>query len=800
MPQHVSGRFNFGAALSEDGLNRVSAALRVVRPELFQKSDSILIKPPTGTDPGHTLKITAIVDGSIQFNLFPVLGSPVPEETFFVKAKITFSLTDSLLGLVTRIGLQIEAMGRFIQPISPSDPLVIRLEKRQDGSDYMDIVDIEGLHPNVQLLAGAIDAGAAVGLVYEAGDDSQLGRSFRAIVNYLINLFLRDTLKRTIVEFPVPALERVIEFGPMGKLPIQEIHSRNNSLYVWMGNEEVSTPQPFPDAPIPLPHLRFGISNQGLHRVVDALLPIPIDLPPPANPSRPSLKIYGDGLNIHKILFQLIPWVSPFPAPPGTPQIPGLNNIPTAIFFGGNLMIQVRFSVLGVNIDFDLPIPLDQLSSYWGSFVPVMSVGNLAADQNAIVEARIVPATGFFDAWCIFLITNYRDYFASAIRHKLQEFADIPIVKKFCNIPIIGWLVCGVIKFASYIVEVAAWLTGGVLDLAMSVSLTELINAALRIARLFIEAPSSRLFKLSQAELLEKLGLTISTAQLQVISNGRGGEFTLDASFDATGVPVPPAPPLPTPIQSNPLPPQPLPPEFGEILPEYSPADFQPVFTLPLPTWSAQQTETAVFSVTIEAINQPTVFARLTVVNEPQHGGWKITQTMVAADGSNLMRAFATYDSHGNPLEMQVESNPQHNIMQITKYLPTGYASVEFKRDSTALTKDVLLRGGIGQEFETFWIYRLSRCVLSPVTGLAFARVESSDPVMYANWARQIPVRVTVAAGTKTPPGGLAAIPIWLTTSRDEETDVSFESLQDGSGLLSVNISHHGTLVRLERV
>jgi hypothetical protein len=98
----------------------------------------------------------------------------------------------------------------------------------------------------VRLLAGAVDAGAAIHKVFNTDDDSQLGRTFRAVINYLIDLFLKDTLKRVVTEFPVPGLDKLVKLGALGAVPIREIHAQNDALYLWMGDEEVPSPQPFP--------------------------------------------------------------------------------------------------------------------------------------------------------------------------------------------------------------------------------------------------------------------------------------------------------------------------------------------------------------------------------------------------------------------------------------------------------------------------------------------------------------------------------------------------------------------------
>ncbi len=785
MPQHVSGRFNFGASITEDGLNLVSGALRVTKPELFQKSDDIPIKAD------HTLRITAIADDPVEFNLYPIPSNPdLQPDTFFVRVKLKFSLTDSVLGLVTRIGVVLEAVGRFIQPVNPGEQLRIRVEKRPDGSDYLDIIDIEGDQPSVKLLSGAVDAGAAITAVY-GDDDSQLGRTFRAVVNYLISLFLKDTLKRVVLEFPVPGLDKLVKFGPLGPVPIREVHAQNDALYVWMGDEEIPAPQPFPTAPVPSAHLRIGATETGLRRVVDASLPIPIPIQPA---SGAHITFRSEGLEVYKILFKLVPWAFPFPLPPGTPQIPGVNNIPVAIFIQGNIIIHVDFTVLGAHIAFDIPIPFDSLTSYLGSFVPVLTVDKPDV-KDAAVTLSVVPATGFNDAWIAFIVTNYRGLFADAIRRKLDELKDTEIGKKICHVPVLGWIFCGIITLASKLLEVAAWLTGAALDEAFSPFFTVLVNVVVRLLRIFFDGPKQKLYSLAQSQLQDQLGLTISQAQINVIDNGRGGELLLEASFEGTGVPIPPEPPSPTPLPMPP-PPNVPPPPGSDVLPEYGPGDFQPPYALPAPVFVDGATEN--FSLSVEDASGAVVATgQLQVVYKKTAAGWEIRQTTVLAGTPAQSVTTATYDAAFKPLEST--STDGAGISHSIGFLSSGYARAQVTFGSDTESTQVLLRGGVGQEFESIWIFRLGHSLLAPVANAVFSKIEISNPAAYVNWARQVPIKLSIVAGTVTLPGNPTPTPTWQINSADDENEVQFVCLQDGTAILNGITRHEGTVVRFTR-
>src|SRR5258707_208806 len=88
---HVTIEHEFGAALHEDGLNIVSGALRLLRPELFEKSTDIVVKPPTAgppPEPAHVLTLYALVNQPLAFNLYPIANTDLPEDSFFVQVSV----------------------------------------------------------------------------------------------------------------------------------------------------------------------------------------------------------------------------------------------------------------------------------------------------------------------------------------------------------------------------------------------------------------------------------------------------------------------------------------------------------------------------------------------------------------------------------------------------------------------------------------------------------------------------------------------------------------------------------------
>src|SRR5580704_8443050 len=102
----VTYRYQFGAALDEGGFNLISAGLYTTRPELFSYTTDIPVKP---ADPGpppspaHILTVYAVADKPFSFNLYPVSALPtLPQDTLLMQGDVSFSLTDNLLGTITR--------------------------------------------------------------------------------------------------------------------------------------------------------------------------------------------------------------------------------------------------------------------------------------------------------------------------------------------------------------------------------------------------------------------------------------------------------------------------------------------------------------------------------------------------------------------------------------------------------------------------------------------------------------------------------------------------------------------------
>ena len=299
---------------------------------------------------------------------------------------------------------------------------------------------------------------------FNTSPDKQLADSFTAIINYLIDLFLKDALAKPI-KFPVPDLSKIIKFGNIvfTSAELRGPFLRNNSFYVMLG-EDLGGPVQFPSELIPNFDIRTGISQSGLNRIVDGLMPYQI---PNADINHPynTFYIHADHLQIDNAIFDIKA---------------GNNVIGTKIFFSGNFKVDIQFDVPIVNKHVDIPIviPFDKLSHYSGGVTPYLVVDKFTNNDEK-VHLHLTPLTKFLDDWYAVLITDYRDYFYQIVRDWVNKFKDNFIVKFLRHIPIIGWILDRVFDGAAWIL---GYLTGALLDSIVSIALTVLINTLGRAA------------------------------------------------------------------------------------------------------------------------------------------------------------------------------------------------------------------------------------------------------------------------------------------------------------------------------
>jgi hypothetical protein len=782
----VTYRYEFGASIDQDGLNAISAGLRLARPDLFSHSATIVVKP---ADPGqpastaHSLTIYAVVTSPLAFALYPVAGAPsLPQDSMTVEADISFSLTDNLLGQITRIKVVAQATAVVDETNNLVTIELISFE----------LTDIEGDQPPPALGDPPRDPSHVMPIAQSLADrlaGDPLGDSFRAIIRYLVELYLKSTLESAITSFPIPTLNDLIGFGGLGTVPISGLFIRNNAFYLTAGND-LGAPSTFPAAPARPADLRIGVSQAGLRRAIDAFLPMPV--PIDAGPGW--LHLTG-GLDIPDIEVTL---------PPGS------GGISSKIHLGGslNLHVEVPRPILGGTFSFDIPFPLDTLTQYDGRLYPVVSVDPYPQVPDGKVTIQLAPDVSFLGDWVAFIVTDYRDYLAAAFRQKVQDLANELLGNSFCNIPILGWIVCGTIDVAA---DVLGYLLGAVIDFFISSVLTVLVNALGRVLFLFLQSPKFDVLKLSQADFYNAAGVSLASALVEIVENGRDGDLQLSAWIEDQGLPIPapPAPvnPLPGP-QPTPVPPYPDAPE----LPEYGAAAFIPALQLPLPAW--QDGVTQAFDVTIDSVQHAAIgaTASATFSLERLAAGWRLSLAVSDPSGVKLTDSVAEYDAQNvAPTRLQrVSYGPksangsQTVTRQVVDCTTPGEAATSFGVDgSTSLQQTIPTRQGVPLEFEDFWPFRFAYAPL--VLGMAAkcGVIAVADPRSASNWTREIPMTFTLAEGAVAAGADASAdaapTPVWIVTVAEEGKATTATIAKDGTGLLKLAIVTDEATITLVR-
>ncbi len=768
----VTYRYEFGSSVDQDGLNAISAGLRLSRPDLFTHSATVVVKP---ADPGqppstaHSLTIYAVVNTPLAFNLYPVDGAPtLPIDSLMVQADISFSLTDSLLGLVTRIGVTAQATANI--QVADDTATIALLS--------FNLTDIEGEQPQPGGQAGGasqtLAAPLAPAVAQRLGDDP-LADAFRAIVNYLVELYLKQALETAVTSFPLPSLNKLTGFGGLGTVPITGVFVRNKAIYLTAG-ADLGAPSTFPGPPAHPADIRIGASQTGLRRAIAAFLPLPV----PIDVGGSSLHLTGQ-LNISEIDVSLPP---------------GAAGIPTKINIGGNLNlhVEVPIPVFGGTLKFDVPIPVDYLTQYDGTLFSALTVGKYPDDPSAKVTIGLAPDVSFLGAWVAFVVTDYRDYLSNAFARAVQDAANQLVGNSFCNIPVIGWIVCGVIDVTA---QVLGYLTGAILDFFLSTLLTGLVNTLGRVLFLFFASPTFDVLSIDQSDLYNATGLSIASAQVDLVENGRDGDLQLSAWFSDQGLPIPPAPapvqPLPAP-QPAPVPPYPNAP----TLPEYGAADFQPAVTEPLPAWTDGQTQH--YSVNVVSPNHPGINPNTSaaLVVEKLGNGWRLSLTTMDGNGAKISESHAEYDAQ-NIAAQRLErvnygANPTtHQSLttrQVVDCSQPGQIVGSFGIDGGASVQQTIpSREGVPIDFEDFWPFRFASAPMVAAPQAKFGTPSIADPHAAANWVREIPVTVAVADGTlQWSSGGAppALNPVWIVTATEEGKQTEAYVAKSGAGLLKL--------------
>ena len=761
----VTYHYQFGVALHESAFNLVSAGLWTARPELFSYSTDITVRPADPgppVSPAHVLTVYAVAHSPFSINLYPVAALPnLPQDSFLLQGDIDFSLTDNILGTITKIGITFQSQATLQLSNSNAQVSVLKF----------DLTDIRGEQPAPAIAPAAPAAGALA-----PADDGTLGRTFVAIVQYLSQLYLQVALEKAVIQFPVPRLDQIAGFGTLGALPVDGIYIRNKALYIDVG-QDLGTPMAFPLTPAQPVDLRVGISTNGMTRIIGAFLPVPVPL-----------ELGNSGTTLHLTSSLVIPEID-------FKLTPGAGNIPVAVHLSGtmNLHVQVPIPILGGTFGFDVPIPIDPLTQYAGSVVATLQVDQYPAVQGAQIKLRVTPNVKFFDDWYALVVTDYRNYLANAFQNAANNAVNQLVGSSFCHIPILGWIVCGTINV---IAQVAGYLVGAVLDFFVSTFLTGILNTIGRIAIQFFQTPAFNLLSYDQASIYKMLGTSVASGQVVIVDNGRDADLEADLWFQPQGLPVPPVPqpvnPLPAP-QPEPVPPYPAAP----VLPVYGAAAFAPEVVPPPPVWTDGQTQN--YAITVQSA-QVNVTGKGVVTFSHTGHTWQLRNTVTDANGRKMADAFANYDDATfHPLTSNYANiNGTTTLREAVDFVTSpGSASASLGFDGQASDQySVVLAVAVATDFDEFWIYRWAHGTISAALSGKFGRIAIVSPTAAQNWAREIPVTVSIAAGNLNwaASGGVAVpTPVWVITASDEQNQIVAQIAKDGSGLLKMVIQAGGS-------
>ncbi len=761
---HVSHRSEFGINLHERGLNRLSAGLRAARPDLFAFRTEIPIVPPAEGNPGHLLTLYAVLDEPLAFNLYPVTGIPaVVEDALFVAANILFTLTDSRLGAITRLRLRAECGAGIVRR---GTALSIRLLDKPGGGPWFDIVSLEGEHP-AALAAGGISAD----LTKLHGGDDELARSFRAIMNYLITLFLKEGLMRTVREFPLPSLEALIEAGPLGSIPGRDLYIRNDAIYLTLGNEVLGDGG-FPVA-LPPADLTVGIHERGLQRVLDRMSPMPV--PIEVGHDSTTLRLRSEDFRIQKIKADLRP---------------GEDKLLGFVFFGGTLGLRLQFKAFGrwVRSPY-LPIPIDaSLSHYGGLILPYLA---LVAEGDGRLDLRLRPNTGFMEAWYAFVVTNYRGLFRDLMRRAVEAVKDSLVYKVFKKVPILGWILDKVLDITG---EILGWALGAVLDAYMSYYLTLIINTVGRAVLHFMERQEFTVLEIEQAKVRAMTGLSIAGGAVRQVNDGRGGELQVALTLAEGTFPAPP-PPLPAPPVPEPVPIPNLPNPDLPTLPEYPASAFEPALLLLAPAWPEG---TEIFSLQVTGPRNLT--GKIEVRYERAGDRRRVTKTTYL-DGwlVPVSRAIAEYTEAGAPVSVDYQHELTEDggaqLRQIVQFTSPGQVLVSHATaGGISLELAVPVLDVARMDFDEMWLFRLAYSGLEAPAAGVVGRIEMADALSIGNWARLIPVQINVTPSTL--PDGTAALSL---SSIDEDGKIA-AVIVPGTGVVRAEIDSPEGRIVLERM
>ena len=546
----IARNFSLGVEITEGALNKVSAVLYEEKPELFETSEDILVEPSTG----RKLGLYAMLSKPFTFNLHPVENSPLGEGDLYAEAKLSFSLTDKKAdnefdSIITRIKMRLVAALVIQGDISVGN---------QSIEVYLrdfDFIEFEGDHPNGLALEPPKTSSALVSTA-----DTNLHStdpSFVALLNYLIEVFLKKALAEPLEEFPFPPLNLVVDTDV--NLYLRGVTTWGNTLGAYLDLAAGSYRKPVGNVPARQADIGIGVTEGLVTSVLHATLPLRFDLEP--TPDDQLLSIKGGS------------WIMIRDRPGLFRSSIDLNapdRVRATFYFEGQINAQVNVPLGKYWVRVGLPIPMGRGSYISGSFSAFVK------DEGDKFELWFRAGHRFFsDIGAIRVFTDYRSLIRNAVRDWLRRHVS-PILKK---IPILGWIISkGVEVIVS---ELIGNFIGVPLDIAASIILSLLLTSlynALRIG--WNEKIEFCAIKVKKLAFGKNVPVAIKSLRSSGIVGNQGGELILLGD-------------LQNPQSSIPQPPEPTPPEVfldqldgtPDATPSTPPDDFLPKYITSAPNW-----------------------------------------------------------------------------------------------------------------------------------------------------------------------------------------------------------------------
>ena len=450
-------------------------------------------------------------------------------------------------------------------------------------------------------------------------------------------------------------------------------------------------------------------------------------------------------------------------------------------------------------IHLPIPVPLDPLTGYYGAANAYIEVDLYSAtNPSAEVRITILPDTHFFDNWIVIILPNYRKLFYDAVKKALDDISNKILGSSFCHIPILGWIVCGVIKVIDVVGPVIAYILGGALDLEVGYDITVLLNTIGRTILQFIHLKPFKIASINQAKIRGIIGTTIASGSCLVQDNGRAGEITLQAWFSDQGLPIVPlpVPPSPAPLPNPPGPP----PNTANTLPEFGPEAFMPAAQLAAPVFKDGSSLNFTVKTTV---NGAVTSGSMHVTIQRKEEIWYVRTTLLSAQGNTITTNAAAYSfATGAPVRSETTTNMAGGsiLRDVVDYSVVGRAEASVGIDGQpSAQRGIDLRAAVSQEIRESWIFRFAYTPLTPFANQVVALVDIADANKYVNWNRQVPLGCTVTADSL--PGPTANDPplaIWRITGIEADNTTTLVVDRAG-GLLWAKVSNaeHATTVEI---